>query len=50
MRLAYKAVNIVSRAGLNHNTYVFDVWARVDADNITVLHPQVVANNTIYPR
>jgi hypothetical protein len=49
MRLAYKIVSMVSRVGLDSKTYVFDVWARVDGDNITVLHPQVVANNPIYP-
>jgi hypothetical protein len=32
------------------NTYVFDVRARVDGDNITVLDTQVVANDTVYPR
>ena len=31
-------------------TYVFDVGARVDGDHVTVLHPQVVADNPIYPR
>lgn len=31
-------------------TYVFDVRARVDGDNITVLDTQVVANDTVYPR
>jgi hypothetical protein len=31
-------------------TYVFDVGARVDGDNIAVLDPQVVADNTVYPR
>ena len=31
------------------NTYVFDVWARVDGDHITVLDSQVVANDTVYP-
>jgi len=32
------------------NTYVFDIRARVDGDNITVLDTQVVANDTVYPR
>jgi hypothetical protein len=32
-----------------YDTYVFDVWARVDGDHITVLDAQVVANNTVYP-
>jgi hypothetical protein len=32
------------------STYVFDVGARVDGDNITVLDTQVVANDTVYPR
>jgi hypothetical protein len=31
------------------DAYVFDVWARVDGDNITVLDTQVVANDTVYP-
>jgi hypothetical protein len=32
-----------------HGTYVFDVGARVDCDDIAVLHPQVVANDSVYP-
>jgi hypothetical protein len=38
---------IVSKTGY---TYVFDVRARVDGNNITVLDTQVVANDTVYPR
>lgn len=34
----------------NNDTYIFDVGARVDGDNVAVLDPQVVANNTVYPR
>ena len=30
-------------------TYVFDIGARVNCDHITVLHPQVVADNSVYP-
>mgnify|MGYP006877402812 CR=1 FL=1 len=32
-----------------HDTYIFDVWAWMDGDNIAVLDPQVVANNPVYP-
>jgi hypothetical protein len=35
--------------GFDKDTYVFDVGTRVDCDNIPVLDPQVVANNTVYP-
>jgi hypothetical protein len=30
-------------------TYIFDVWARVDSDDIAVFNPQVVSNNSVYP-
>ena len=33
-----------------HDTYVFDVRAWVYGDNVAVLDPQVVANNSVYPR
>lgn len=29
------------------DTHVFNVWARVDGDNITVLDTQVVAHDTV---
>jgi len=28
-------------------TYIFDVWAGVDSDNVTVFHTEVVANDPV---
>ena len=50
MRLAYDLSARVSCCVESRNTHVFDVRAWVDGDNIAVLHPQVVANNSVYPR
>lgn len=30
-------------------TYVFNIWAGLDSDHITVLDPEVVANNAVDP-
>ena len=32
------------------DAYIFDIRAWVDGDNVAVLDPQVVANNSVYPR
>jgi hypothetical protein len=50
MRLAYEGVSDALEIRIWEDTYVFDVRARVDGDNIAVLDTQVVANNTVYPR
>ena len=50
MRLACEDVSDAPKFRICEETYVFDVRARVDGDNIAVLDTQVVANNTVYPR
>lgn len=51
IRLAYVMVRIDSNCTIfQEYTYVFDIWARVDSDNIAVLDSQVVANDSVYPR
>jgi hypothetical protein len=50
MRLACVIISRVENEAAENDTYVFDVRARVDGDNITVLDSQVVANDTVYPR
>ena len=27
--------------------YIFDIWAGVDGDNVTVLDPQIVSDNSV---
>jgi hypothetical protein len=36
-----------TRVRLVVDTHIFDVWARMDRDDIAVLHTQVVANNAV---
>jgi hypothetical protein len=50
MRLAYAVVSRDKIESVENDTYIFDVRAGVDGDNITVLDPQVVANDSVYPR
>ena len=50
IRLAYNGGRLDSkRSSADIDTYIFDVWARVDCDDISVLHPQVVSDHSIYP-
>jgi hypothetical protein len=30
------------------NTYIFDIWTRVDSDDIAVLDTEVMSNNTVH--
>lgn len=50
MRLAYEALVIPLRIKRWWVTHVFDVRARVDGDDIAVLHAQIVADDSVYPR
>jgi hypothetical protein len=50
MRLAYKLLVIAPKSAFGDDTYVFDVRARVDGNHVAVLNPQVVANDSVYPR
>lgn len=50
MRLACEIVSHHLRGESQEATYVFDVGARVDGDHVAVLDPQVVANDSVYPR
>jgi hypothetical protein len=44
-------VSVATSTSLSQaETHVFDVWARVDGDHVTVLHAEVVADDSVYPR
>jgi hypothetical protein len=50
MRLACGLLASDLKMAFRDDTYVFDVGARVDGDHIAVLDPQVVADDSVYPR
>lgn len=47
MRLACKKVRVKLKIICLRITYIFDIWAGVDSDHVTVLDSEVMPNNTV---
>ena len=39
--------NATGRNLFSFQTYIFDIWARVNSDNIAMLHTEVVSDHTV---